>query len=148
MQTIFILYETIWFAIFAVTVGFSVKWQGVKQSVSFFLPAVVWGILLEYATQEVFCRYYYGRGFLVYVANVPLNISLAWAALMYISYWFITHKLQLKNSAIIAIAASFPLLLIDLSVLEPTAKMFGFGFGRLKACGLAVHWAIFTDGFG
>ena len=63
---------------------------------------------------------------MVYVANVPLNISLAWAALMYISYWFVTQKLQLKNSMGIAVAASFPLLLFDVFVLEPTAKIFGF----------------------
>ena len=90
MQPIFVLYEVIWFSVFVFSVGFSIWRQGVKQSVSFFLPAVVWGLLLEYATQEVFCRYNYGRGFLVYVANVPLNISLACAALMYISFWFVT----------------------------------------------------------
>jgi uncharacterized membrane protein len=126
VQLIFVLYEVIWFIFFAFVIGFSVKRLGIKHSVSFFLPAVVWGILLEYATQEVFCRYNYGKGFLVYVANVPLNISLAWAALMYISYWFASRKLQLKNSVGIAVAASLPLLLLDVFLLEPTAKIFGF----------------------
>jgi uncharacterized membrane protein len=82
--------------------------------------------LLEYATQEVFLRYHYGEGFLIYIVNVPLNISLAWTALMYISYWIITQKLQFKNSIKIAVAASVPLLLIDFLVIETTAKLFGF----------------------
>ena len=123
---IFVLNELIWFSIFVVVLGFSVKRQGFKQSSVFFLPAVVWGLLLEYATQEVFQRYHYGGGFLVYVANVPLNISLTWASLMYISYWFITQKTPLKNSISIAVASSIPLLLFDFTVLEPTAKIFGF----------------------
>ena len=90
VQAIFVLNEVIWFSIFAFVLGFSVKKQGFKHSAVFFLPAVVWGLLLEYATQEVFHRYQYGDGFLVYVVNVPLCISLAWAALMYISYLVIT----------------------------------------------------------
>lgn len=126
VQTIFALNELLWFSIFVFVFGFSVKNQGFKQSSVFFLPAVVWGLLREYATQEVFQRYHYGGGFLVYVANVPLNISFTWASLMYLSYWFITQKIQLKNSISIAVAASIPLLLFDFTVLEPTAKIFGF----------------------
>jgi len=45
---------------------------------------------------------------------------------MYISYWFITQKTQLKNSIAVPIAASVPLLLLDVFVLEPTARIFGF----------------------
>jgi uncharacterized membrane protein len=112
--------------VFVFALIFSLKRQGFTQSFIFFLPAVVWGLFLEYATQEVFHRYFYGGGFLVYVANVPLCISLAWAALMYISYCFITQKFQLKNSIVVAVAASIPLLLLDVIILEPTAKFFGF----------------------
>ena len=126
LQPILVLDEVIWFCIFVLVLGFSVKKQGFKQSAVFFLPAIVWGLLLEYATQEVFHRYYYGGGFLVYVANVPVFISLAWAALMYISYWLVTQKLHLKNSIAIAVAATGPLLLVDALILEPTAKFFGF----------------------
>ncbi len=124
-QTIFVVNEVIWFSVFLFVLSFSVRRQGFKQSVVFFLPAVVWGLLLEYATQEIFHRYFYGSGFLIYVANVPLNISLAWAALMYISYTIITRKVKLKNSIAIAAIASVPLLLLDFFVLEPTAKIFG-----------------------
>ena len=126
VQLIFIIYELFWFIFFVFMLGYSVRKQGFKQSAVFFLPAVVWGLLLEYATQEVFHRYHYGGSFLVYVANVPLCISLAWAGLMYISYYFITQKLQLKNSIVVALAASVPLLLLDVFVLEPTAELFGF----------------------
>lgn len=66
MQPIFVLYEAIWFSVFVFALGFSVKSQGFKQTVVFFLSALIWGLLLEYATQEVFHRYYYGGGFLVY----------------------------------------------------------------------------------
>lgn len=125
-QLIFVLNEFVWFIIFAIVIGFSVKRQGFKYSTVFFLPAVVWGLLLEYATQEVFNRYHYGGGFLVYVANVPLNISLAWAALIFIAYWYITQKVHLKNSIAIAVSAAVPLLLLDFFVLEPTARLFGF----------------------
>ena len=106
--------------------SFSVKKLGFKQSAVFFVPAVVWGLLLEYTTQEVFNRYHYGGGFLIYVGNVPLNISLAWASLMFISYWFITTKVHLKNSVVVAVAASIPLLLLDVFLLEPSAKVFGY----------------------
>jgi uncharacterized membrane protein len=126
VQAIFVLNEVIWFFVFAIVLGFSVKKIGLRRSLVFFLPAVIWGLLLEYATQEVFHRYYYGSGFLVYIANVPLNISLAWAALMYISYWFVTKKVQLKNPLVVAVVASFPLLLLDFFVLEPSAKIFGY----------------------
>ena len=126
LQPIFLLYEAIWFSIFLLTLIFSVKNQGFKQSAVFFLPAIVWGLLLEYATQEVFLRYHYGQGFQFYVVNVPLNIALAWASLMYISYWLISQKIGLKNFLAIAFGASIPLLLLDVFVLEPTAKVFGF----------------------
>lgn len=124
-QAFFVLNEVLWFSVFLLVLWYSVRRQGFKQSAIFFLPAVVWGILLEYATQEIFHRYYYGSGFLVYVANVPLTISLAWVALMYISYTVVTLKVQLKNSFAVAAVASVPLLLIDFFVLEPTAKIFG-----------------------
>ena len=126
VQAIFVLNEVIWFSIFAFVLGFSVKKQGFKHSAVFFLPAVVWGLLLEYATQEVFHRYQYGGGFLVYVANVPVCISLAWAALMYISYLVVTKKVRLKNPMVVAVTASMPLLFLDIFVLEPTAKIFGY----------------------
>ncbi len=126
VQPILASYEVIWFSIFVLVLCFSVKRQGFKQSAVFFLPALVWGLLLEYATQEVFHRYFYGGDFLVDVANVPVFISMAWASLMYIAYWFVTQKLHLKNSIAIAVAASGPLLLLDLLILEPTAKIFGF----------------------
>jgi uncharacterized membrane protein len=77
LQTVFLLNEAIWLLVFALTLVFSVRWQGLRHSAVFFLPAVIWGLLLEYATQEVFQRYHYGDGFLIYIANVPLNISLA-----------------------------------------------------------------------
>jgi uncharacterized membrane protein len=126
IQPIFVLNDLIWFTLFGIVLGFSLKKQGFKNSAVFFLPAVVWGLLLEYTTQEVFCRYHYGGGFLIYIADVPLNISLAWTSLMYISYWFITQKVHLKNSITIAVAASGPLLLLDIFLLEPSAKIFGF----------------------
>lgn len=126
MEPIFVLYELIWFSVFAFALIFSLKKHGFMQSFVFFLPGVIWGLLLEYATQEVFHRYFYGGGFLVYIANVPLCISLAWAALMYISYYFVTQKLHLKNSIAVAVTASIPLLLLDATVLEPTAMIFGF----------------------
>jgi uncharacterized membrane protein len=125
VQAVFLLNEVIWFTVFALVLVFSVKKQGFKHSTVFFLPAVVWGLLLEYTTQEVFQRYYYGGDFLVYVANVPLNISLAWASLMFMSFWFFTKKVHLKNSIVVAVAASIPLLLLDFLVLEPTAKLYG-----------------------
>ena len=124
-QVIFVLNEAIWFSIFVFLVGFSLKKQGFKHSMVFFLPAIIWGLILEYVTQEVFCRYHYGSGFLVYVANVPLNISLAWASLMFVSYWFFTQKIRLKNPIVIAVASSIPLLLLDFFVLEPSAKLYG-----------------------
>ncbi len=126
MDSIFVLYELIWYTVFVFTLIFSLKRQGFMHSLIFFLPGIVWGLLLEYATQEVFHRYFYGEGFLVYIANVPLCVSLAWAALMYISYYFVTQKLQLKNSIAVAVVASIPLLLVDAIILEPTAKIFGF----------------------
>ena len=126
LQLTFVINDVIWISIFVLVLGFSVKKQGFKQSVVFFLPAVVWGLLLEYTTQEVFHRYRYGGGFLVYVGNVPLNISLAWASLMFTSYWFITRKFQFKNSLVVAVAASIPLLLLDVFLLEPSAKLFGY----------------------
>ena len=126
VQPISVIYELFWFSFFAFTLGYSVKRQGFKQSSVFFLPAVVWGLLLEYATQEVFHRYHYGGDFLVNITNVPLCIALAWAALMYISYYVITQKLKLKNSIAVALTASIPLLLLDVFILEPTAKLFGF----------------------
>jgi uncharacterized membrane protein len=125
VQAVFLLNEVIWFTVFALVLAFSVKKQGFKRSTVFFLPAVVWGLLLEYTTQEVFQRYHYGGDFLVYVANVPLNISLAWASLMFISFWFFSKKVHLNNSIVVAVAASIPLLLLDFLVLEPTAKLYG-----------------------
>ena len=126
LQPVFIAYEIFWYSVFAATLWHSVNNKGIKESTVFFLPAVIWGLLLEYATQEVFLRYHYGEGFLIYVGNVPLNISLAWAALMYISYWIVTQKLRFKNSKKIAVASSIPLLLIDILFIETTAKLFGF----------------------
>ena len=126
LQLTFVINDIIWISIFVLVLGFSVKKLGFKQSAVFFVPAVVWGLLLEYTTQEVFNRYHYGGGFLIYVGNVPLNISLAWASLMFISYWFITTKVHLKNSVVVAVAASIPLLLLDVFLLEPSAKVFGY----------------------
>jgi len=54
----------------------------------FFLPAIVWGILIEFLTQEIYLHYHYGLGFLLNILNVPLNISLAWATLLYWGYGF------------------------------------------------------------
>ena len=125
LQTVFLLNEAIWLFVFALTLVFSVRWQGLRHSAVFFLPAVIWGLLLEYATQEVFQRYHYGDGFLIYIANVPLNISLAWASLMFITYWFFSQKVELKNSIAVAVAASVPLLIFDFLVLEPVAKIYG-----------------------
>jgi uncharacterized membrane protein len=125
VQAIFVLNELIWFSVFALVLGFSVKKQGFKHSSVFFLPAILWGLLLEYATQEIFQRYRYGGGFLVYIANVPLNISLAWASLMFITYWLFTHKIKLKNSITVAVTASLPLLVLDFFILEPTAEIYG-----------------------
>ncbi len=125
LQTVFLLNEAIWLFVFALTLVFSVRWQGLRHSAVFFLPAVIWGLLLEYATQEVFQRYHYGDGFLIYIANVPLNISLAWASLMFITYWFFSQKVELKNSIAVAVAASVPLLILDFLVLEPSAKIYG-----------------------
>lgn len=126
VQPIFVIYELFWFSFFVFMLGYSVRKQGFKQSAVFFLPAVVWGLLLEYATQDVFHRYHYSENFLVNVGNVPLCIALAWAGLMYISYYFVTQKLQLKNSIAVALTASIPLLLLDIFILEPTAELFGF----------------------
>jgi uncharacterized membrane protein len=123
---VFVLYEVIWYAVFAIALVHSIKKHGLGKSLVFFLPAIIWGLLLEYATQEVFLRYHYGEGFLVYIANVPLNISFAWTALMYFSYWLVTQKIKLKNPLSVALAASIPLLLVDILILEPTASWFGF----------------------
>jgi uncharacterized membrane protein len=126
LQPVFLAYEILWYCLFAVTLRHSVINKGIKESTSFFVPAVIWGLLLEYATQEVFLRYHYGEGFLVYIGNVPLNISLAWASLMYFSYWIVTQKLHFKNSIKIAVVSSVPLLLLDILTIETTAKIFGF----------------------
>jgi uncharacterized membrane protein len=44
---------------------------------------------------------------------------------MFITYWFFSQKVELKNSIAVAIGASVPLLILDFLILEPTAKIYG-----------------------
>lgn len=122
METAFVAFELAWYAAFAATIYYGWK----RVGAAFFVPAAIWGFLLEFSAQELFARYHYGGGFLVYVLNVPLCISLAWASLMYWGYYYATEKMRIGSTAKIALATALPLLAIDVLILEPLAKIFGY----------------------
>jgi len=122
----FVLYELAWMAVFALVIHHAVTRWGRAKTAAFFVPAIFFGFLLEWATQEVFTRYHYGEGFLVYVFNVPLNISLAWAALLYFGYGLAKEKVGQAHPLKAAAVAGVALVAIDLLVFEPLAKTFGY----------------------
>jgi len=122
MEAAFVIYELMWYAVFLFTLSHGWKRAGPV----FFIPAILWGFLLEFSAQEIFSRYYYGSGFLFYLMNVPLCISLTWASLMYWGYFLAVEKLKLKSTLKIAIATALPLLLLDVLLFEPLAKIFGY----------------------
>ena len=122
----FVAYELLWFAIFGFALFHSVKRQGGGKTAAFFAPAVLWGFLIEFAAQEIFARYHYGGGFLFYVLNVPANISLAWAALIYFGFIFASKDIKIKNPLKAGVAAAVPLVMLDFFLFEPLAKIFGY----------------------
>lgn len=126
LKASFLAYETIWCALFLFSISHALKNFGKNKTVAFFCPAILWGFLLEFATQEIFQRYYYGSGFLVYLLNVPVFISLAWGSQIYWGFFLAKEKLKLSGFFKISIAAALPLLLADALVFEPLAKTFGY----------------------
>src|SRR3989344_65599 len=122
----FAIYELLWLVIFAFALAHSARKYGKGWTAAFFAPALFWGFLLEFASQEIFARYHYGGGFLVYALNVPLCISLAWAALIYFGYVFASHDLKIKNPLKAGVVAAIPLAAMDFFLFEPLAKIFGY----------------------
>lgn len=122
----YVLFELPWYVLFVFAVLHAVKIWGNAKTAVFFIPAVLWGILLEYANQEVFKSYHYGSGFLFYVLGEPLALGFAWAALIYFGYVFAARHWKIKEYWKVPVAASFPLLAFDFLVLEPLAKTFGY----------------------
>lgn len=126
MEPSFIIFESVGFALFALTFYYVSKRDGKGAALAFLLPATLWGFILEFMTQEVFVRYHYGGSFLAYALNVPICIALFWATLMYWGSRLATGRLRLESPFRIGLAAAVPLILTDFFVLEPLAKTFGF----------------------
>ncbi|HLD75860.1 MAG TPA: carotenoid biosynthesis protein [Candidatus Norongarragalinales archaeon] len=122
----FVLYELFWLAVLGLVLKRSLKNWGLKKTAIFFIPAIVFGFLLEWTTQTVFERYHYGEGFLAYLLNVPISVSITWGTLMYLGFVFTKEKILIqKPMKVSAVAAAF-LVLADFFHFEPFAKTFGF----------------------
>ncbi len=121
----FVLYELAWYAMFAFVIHHAVKQWGNAKTAAFFIPAIFFGFLLEWATQTIFQGYRYGEGFLVYILNVPLSVSITWSTLLYIGFWLAREKLGLKAGKASVFAAGF-LVVVDALHFEPMAQTFGY----------------------
>ncbi|MBI2445040.1 carotenoid biosynthesis protein [Candidatus Micrarchaeota archaeon] len=121
----FVLYELAWMAVFLFVIRHAAKQWGKAKTVTFFLPAIAFGFLLEWATQAIFQGYRYGEGFLVYILDVPLSVSITWATLLYIGYWLAKEKFRQTGIKASVLAAIF-LVLVDALHFEPMAYSFGY----------------------
>ncbi len=123
IQLPFVIYELIWYAAFLATIVFAYKKMDREEMLAFFAPAILWGWLIEYTTQVVFARYHYGTGFLIYILNVPVNITLAWATIIFWVYWKIVKREGNLSNIFKAAGVAAGL---DFLVFEPLANQFGF----------------------
>ncbi len=122
----FVLYELAWMSVFAFTLQHALKRWGAGKTAAFFIPAIFFGFLLEWATQTVFQGYRYGEGFLVYILNVPLSVSITWATLLYIGFWLAREKIGLKTAWKASVFAAAFLVAVDALHFEPMAQRFGY----------------------
>lgn len=122
----FVLYELAWMTVFVFALRRAIQQWGKTKTAAFFLPAILFGFLLEWATQTIFQGYRYGEGFLIYALNVPLSVSITWATLLYIGFWLAREKLKLKTEWKVSIASALFLVAVDALHFEPVANTFGY----------------------
>lgn len=79
----FILFETLLWGLFLISLVDANKRWGKKNTLLFFLPLFVYGWILEASAIGIFQRYEYGDGFFVTIIGAPLCIAAGWASITY-----------------------------------------------------------------
>jgi uncharacterized membrane protein len=120
------LFELFWVIAFFAGFYHFTKTSSLKDALVFFVPALIWGILIEFFTLYLYKIYYYPSEYFLTIANVPIAIGMGWAIIMYVGYYITTKKFHAQKLLNIDLNTAAMSLAVDIIILEPIAFFYRF----------------------
>jgi hypothetical protein len=77
------IFETFLWLLFILALVDGFRRYGLKNGFLFFIPAFVYGWLLEESAITIFQRYYYSPDFLLSYRDAPFSVAAGWATILY-----------------------------------------------------------------
>jgi len=92
----------------------------------FFIPAVIWGYIVELTAIYLYHIYYYPQTYFLSLFGVPIAISLGWATATYIGLYITTKKFHIKKVINVDIDTAIASTILDFIIIEPIAFFYKF----------------------
>ncbi len=118
------LFELLAFSLFIVSVWHFKKSFGKENIFLFFIPAIIWGFIVELTTIKFYNIYVYPETFYLALFGVPLSIAFGWATAIYIGYFITTRKFHIKDLFGISTETAAVSMFLDFLILEPIAYFY------------------------
>ncbi len=121
-----LIFELFWFIVFLAVFIHSIKsFKSTRNTLLFFIPAIIWSFGVELAGVHIWFMYEYSSTFYYLLWGVPISIAFGWATLQYIGYQISVHFSKRLSMRIDLESAILPTV-IDIIILEPIAYLFKF----------------------
>jgi hypothetical protein len=78
-----VIFELFLWVMFLLALGDGLRRFGIRGGLTFFLPLIIYGWVLEESAIAVFHRYAYSPDFIVTWLDAPFSIAAGWAAILY-----------------------------------------------------------------
>jgi len=92
----------------------------------FFIPAVLWGFIVELTAMYLYDLYYYPSAYFLTLFDVPLSIAFGWATAAYIGYYIISKKFHVRKVIDLDVDTAVVSTAFDFIIVEPIAFFYKF----------------------
>ena len=122
-----IAFELFWVMAFLFAFWHLSKQQSARDALVFFIPALLWGFIVESTSVKLYNLYYYPvETYLFSLFNTPIAVAFGWATIIYFGFFITTKKLFVKKALNIDIETAVISTGIDFIILEPLAFFYKF----------------------